>query len=233
MRARDFWVGAASRVILESLRLPVGWVIRTARWDGALSVGERSWQFPANKVVRMKLRIWGVSLIALSAALAAACGAAATATPLATFTPIPSATAVVVDTNRTVQEGDDVAVHYTGTLDSGEQFDSSVGGQPLEFTVGAGQMIPGFDAAVRGMRIGEKKTARLEAADAYGEPRDDLIIEVPREQLPEDIVVGEQGSMGGIPVTILDITDEIVRLDGNHRLAGETLTFEIEIVSIS
>ena len=132
------------------------------------------------------------------------------------------------------KEGDRVSVHYRGTLDSGEVFDSSYDrGAPIFFVVGGGQMISGFDNAVPGMAIGEKKTVRLEPDEAYGERRDDLIFDVPLSQAPPGLSVGDSVplSSGGQAV-VLEITDEIVRVDANHRLAGQTLTFEIELVAI-
>ena len=130
-------------------------------------------------------------------------------------------------------DGDKVAVHYTGTLESGEEFDSSRDREPLSFVLGAGQMIPGFDTAVNGMWVGESKTVRLEPAEAYGERRDDLIIELPIDQLSDgqgegDSVLFQSGAQG----IILEITDEVFRVDVNHRLAGQALTFQIELVSI-
>lgn len=134
---------------------------------------------------------------------------------------------------RVATDGDLVSVHYHGTLDSGEVFDSSRGGDPLKFVVGAGQMIAGFDAAVHGLAVGESVTVRLEAAQAYGEHRDDLEYQVPRDEAPEGIEVGAQVQLsGGAPAVVTQVTDEYVRVDANHPLAGAALTFEIELVSI-
>ena len=170
------------------------------------------------------------------------------ATPTAAPTPTPAAESTVAVTPpaaptpttgetpseaRTAGEGDRVAVHYTGTLDDGEEFDSSRGSEPLSFVVGDGRMITGFDAAVRGMTVGESRTVRMEPAEAYGERRDELLMTFPISQLPEG--VGEGGSVlftnGGQGI-ILEVTSEAFRVDGNHRLAGQALTFEIELVSI-
>ena len=121
-------------------------------------------------------------------------------------------------------EGKKVRVHYTGTLADGTKFDSSLDrGEPLEFTCMAGQMIPGFDAAVKDMELGEKKTVVIPAADAYGEYREDLLQKVPVDQIP-----------GGqpCPVLVRDISDGMVTFDMNHELAGKDLTFEIELVEI-
>ncbi len=134
---------------------------------------------------------------------------------------------------RVAAVGDQVRVHYNGTLDSGEVFDSSRGGEPLAFEVGSVQMIAGFDAAVRGLAVGESVTVRLDPEQAYGERRDDLIIEVPKSQAPSGLAVGDSVQLGtGGRGVILEITAEMVRVDANHSLAGQTLTFEIQLVSI-
>lgn len=130
------------------------------------------------------------------------------------------------------ETGDTVSVHYRGTLDNGEEFDSSRGREPLTFTIGVGQVIEGFDSAVTGMAIGESKTVRLEAAEAYGERRDDLVLAVPKEQAPEGLEEGQQVLLGNTPATVIDVNDTEVTVDANHPLAGEALTFEIELVAI-
>ena len=139
-----------------------------------------------------------------------------------------------------VKNGDVVAVHYTGRLTTGEQFDSSQGREPLEFTVGAGQMIAGFDAGVVGMAIGDKKTNNISPEDAYGEWHEENTIAYPKENLPADlqIEVGMQLTMRTqdgrpFPVTVHEITEEAVVLDANHMLAGKELVFDIEMVSIN
>lgn len=137
-------------------------------------------------------------------------------------------------------EGKTLRVHYRGTLDDGTQFDSSYDrGETLEFVCGAGQMIAGFDAAVKDMAAGEKKTVHIPAAEAYGERRDDLIIEFPAAQVPniEQISVGDKlflsGPMGQpVPVTVLKVDEHGVVLDANHELAGKDLTFDIELVEV-
>lgn len=138
------------------------------------------------------------------------------------------------------KQGDTVKVHYTGKLQDGNVFDSSVNREPLEFTLGAGNMIPGFEQAVQGMSIGEKKTAEIPSEQAYGEKREDMIISVPRENVPGDIEpeVGQQLAIqqqGGqqVPVTVTEVTEEKVVLDANHPLAGKDLVFEIELVEIA
>lgn len=135
---------------------------------------------------------------------------------------------------------DTVKVHYTGKLTDGEIFDTSVHREPLEFTVGAGQMIKGFDAAVDGMELNEKKTVTIAAAEAYGERNEELIQHVPRTQLPEGMnpEVGQtlmaQGQ-GGQPIelTVTETADNSVTVDANHKLAGKDLVFEIELVEIA
>jgi peptidylprolyl isomerase len=135
------------------------------------------------------------------------------------------------------QSGDTVRVHYCGTLDDGTLFDSSeddANEAPLEFTLGAGDVVPGFDAAVTGMLVGERKTVTIPAADAYGERSEDLVQEIPIEQFGGQ--VPEPGtqvqSPDGATATIVEVGDETVTVDFNHRLAGEDLTFEIELVEI-
>jgi FKBP-type peptidyl-prolyl cis-trans isomerase 2 len=137
------------------------------------------------------------------------------------------------ETSRVVVDGDTVSVHYRGTLDSGAVFDSSEGREPISFTVGGGQVIPGFNAAVRGLSVGDTVTVRIEPEQAYGQRRDDLIIEIPLSSLPQGVKPGDQvrDQQGGTAI-VLEITDEVVRLDANHALAGEALTFEIQLVSV-
>ncbi len=125
-------------------------------------------------------------------------------------------------------------VHYTGTLDSGEEFDSSRGREPLGFEVGDGRMISGFDAAVRGMGVGDSITVRLEPKDAYGERLDRLVIEYPIDQLPPGLGEGDGVQYeNGFTGVILEVAAETFKVDANHRLAGEALTFEIELVSVN
>ena len=137
------------------------------------------------------------------------------------------------------KNGDIVEVHYTGTLENGTVFDTSEGRDPLKFTLGQGQMIPGFEQAVLGMEIGESKNFTIPADEAYGPYSDDLIQVVNREDLQPglDPEVGQQlqGAQpgGGISVGIVtNVTDTTITVDFNHRLAGEDLTFEIELMSI-
>jgi peptidylprolyl isomerase len=139
-----------------------------------------------------------------------------------------------------VKSGDTVRVHYTGTLTDGQTFDSSEGKDPLEFTVGSGQIIPGLDSAVEGMAVGDKKTVEVPVDQAYGQPDPNAQQAVPRTDIPEDIpldlgtqlqVQTPQGQV--MPVTVVEVTDEQVVLDANHPLAGKDLTFAIEVVEIT
>ncbi len=139
-----------------------------------------------------------------------------------------------------VENGMFVSVHYTGTLDSGQQFDSSAGRPPLEFKVGGGQMIKGFDAAVVGMSLNEEKTFTIPPEDAYGERNDEQMHEFPRAEIPPEITpeVGQTLALTSpegqqIPARIVAVDDEKVTFDLNHPLAGESLTFKIEVVGIS
>ena len=139
----------------------------------------------------------------------------------------------------TAKSGDTVRIHYTGTLNDGTEFDSSSGRDPLEFALGGGQVIPGFDSAVDGMSVGEKKTVTIEPAEAYGERHEQLVQEVPKSALPEEIdpAVGmhlqsrsPEGQVLNLVVT--EVADESITVDGNHPLAGQALTFDIELVEI-
>ena len=137
------------------------------------------------------------------------------------------------------QSGDTVRVHYTGTLEDGSQFDSSRGGEPLEFALGQGQLIAGFENAVADLSTGESCSVTLAPDDAYGASNPEMIQDVPRTMMPEglDLQAGMvlQGQAGDGQVnnfTVVSFTDETVKLDANHPLAGKTLTFEIELVEI-
>ena len=135
------------------------------------------------------------------------------------------------------KNGDQVRVHYTGRLGDGQVFDSSRDGEPLEFTVGAGEVIPGFDEGVRGMQVGESKTIEIEPENAYGPRRDALVTQVSREaaQFPVEPQVGMHFGLplqdgNQIEVVITEVTDTHVTIDGNHPLAGEKLIFDVELV---
>ncbi len=135
-------------------------------------------------------------------------------------------------------KGDTVKVHYTGTLSSGEEFDSSREREPLEFELGAGMVIPGFDAAVLELEPGESVTVTIPAEEAYGERQDELIQSLPLEffgeQLPEEGWMLQLQSEDGniIPAVVVSVDDDSATLDINHPLAGQDLTFEINLVEI-
>ena len=137
------------------------------------------------------------------------------------------------------KSGDTVKIHYTGTLDDGTQFDSSQGREPLEFEVGSGQVIPGFDKAVEGMAVGDSKSVRIEADEAYGPRHEQLVQEVDRSLLPDDLNpeagMALQSSSPDGQVTqfmVTDVSDESITVDANHPLAGQALSFDIELVAI-
>ena len=139
-----------------------------------------------------------------------------------------------------VIKGSKVKVHYAGSLTTGEIFDSSEGKEPLEFEVGSGMMIGGFDDAVYGMEIGDKKKAEIPSKDAYGEINQELIIEFSRDKLPADLkpevgmkLAMDNGSGQQIPVSITAVNEKSIEIDANHELAGKDLIFEIEMVEIS
>ena len=138
-----------------------------------------------------------------------------------------------------VKEGDTVRVHYRGRLENGAVFDESTGGEPLEFRVGAQQVISGFDEGVRGMTVGERRTVEIEADDAYGPRVEQLVSSVSREgmNMEGEPEVGMSLLMNlpdgnQIPLTVTEVTDTHVTLDANHPLAGERLIFDIELVEI-
>ncbi|HSH12892.1 MAG TPA: peptidylprolyl isomerase [Desulfurivibrionaceae bacterium] len=139
----------------------------------------------------------------------------------------------------TAKKGDNVKIHYTGTLRDGSVFDSSAGRDPLAFRLGSGQVIPGFDEAVLGMGIGNTKSVTIPPAKAYGQRNEELVISVPRNQVPPEIKpeVGLKLQMGGangelVMVEVIEVDDDHITLDANPPLAGKELTFQIELVAI-
>ena len=137
------------------------------------------------------------------------------------------------------KSGDTVRIHYTGTLEDGTQFDSSSGRDPLEFALGGGQVIPGFDSAVDGMAVGDSKTVTIQPDDAYGQRHEQLIQQVPKSALPEDMTpeVGmalQSQSPDGqtMNLVVVGVEEDSITLDANHPLSGQALTFEIELVEI-
>jgi peptidylprolyl isomerase len=141
----------------------------------------------------------------------------------------------------TIKKGDNVSVHYTGTLEDGTVFDSSKKhDQTLDFEVGSGQLIKGFDEALIGMKIGETKNVTLKPEEAYGEHNQQLIQEVPKEaakNIPdpkEGMIIGLQGPQGqNLQATITKVEEETITFDLNHPLAGKTLNFEITVESVN
>ncbi|RKX28436.1 MAG: peptidylprolyl isomerase [Candidatus Zixiibacteriota bacterium] len=139
-----------------------------------------------------------------------------------------------------VKEGDKVKVHYTGKLEDGTVFDSSENRPPLEFEIGKGSVIPGFEQGVVGMELNGKKTVTIAPEEAYGQRRDELMVEVTKNEFPPDIdpTIGQQLQIKRpdghiIDVTITKVEGEQVTLDANHPLAGKTLVFDIELVEIA
>ena len=140
---------------------------------------------------------------------------------------------------KQAQDGDTVRIHYTGTLDDGTQFDSSADREPIEFTLGGNNVIPGFEAGVTGMQVGEQKNIHIPAEEAYGQRNENLVEEVPLQQFPEDMQLqvgmhlqaqSPNGESFNVVVTALG--EASATLDGNHPLAGEALNFELELVEI-
>lgn len=137
------------------------------------------------------------------------------------------------------KSGDTVRLHYTGTLTDGSKFDSSEGRDPLEFTLGGGQIIPGLEREIFGMKVGDKKTVTAVADEAYGQPNPAALQDVPRDTIPPEIelAIGGQLQVSAqdgqqMTVTITAITDEVVTMDANHPLAGQDLIFDVELVEI-
>ncbi len=200
---------------------------------------------PIRPLQEFSLRIRHFAVVVLVLGLLAAACSSSSATesdaPAATTTAGGETAPDTTSTTQTtpekgfiVQDGDIVDVHYIGTLDDGSQFDSSRDRDvPFTFTVGTGQVISGFDEAVRGGEVGDVRTVRMEAKDAYGEWSEDNVLEVPLNPDQDDVEVGDEVYLtNGQPAIVLEVTEDTVKLDVNHRLAGEALTFEIEILAI-
>ena len=138
-----------------------------------------------------------------------------------------------------VKAGDTVRIHYTGTLNDGSTFDSSAGREPLEFVVGSGQIIPGLDSALPGMKVGDTKVVEVPADQAYGAHNPEGVQAIPRDQFPDNIPLDpgtqlqvQTADGRALPVTITEVSEDAVVLDANHALAGKDLTFDIELVEI-
>lgn len=136
-----------------------------------------------------------------------------------------------------VEKGKVIAVHYTGRVASGEIFDNTEGKAPLKFQVGSGQIIKGFENALIGKNIGDKVSVNLTSDEAYGQIREDLIVEVKKEQMPGEVTIGQSLSAQAdngqqINVLVKEVKEDIIIIDGNHPLAGKDISFEIEIVEI-
>lgn len=138
-----------------------------------------------------------------------------------------------------VKKGDTIRVHYAGKLEDGKEFDSSLNRQPLQFEVGAGSVINGFEDAVIGLQQGEKKTVTIQPEEGYGHYDENLLVEMPKKSVPEGItpevgmrlqIVNQQKQ--ALPVVVTEILDESIKLDANHPLAGKVLSFDIEVVEI-
>jgi peptidylprolyl isomerase len=138
-----------------------------------------------------------------------------------------------------IEAGKTVKVHYKGTLDSGEVFDSSEGRDPIEFEIGAGTVIPGFEAAVAMMQVNETANVTIPCAEAYGEINENMVGQIERAQLPDEIepeigmVLSMTSPDGEIPVRIVALDEDMLTLDANHPLAGENLNFELTLVEVS
>lgn len=175
-----------------------------------------------------------IAIIALIAAVIFAGCLEKDETPPSTPTPLSTSTLTA-----TAKEGDSVKVHYTGTLDDGSVFDTSIGGAPLQFTIGEGQVIPGFEQGVLGMKLGESKTVKIPVDQAYGPYQESLVWTLDRDQLPEGMepevglrltLFQENGQI--IPVTVIEVFESNVTVDANHPMAGKDLTFDIQLVEI-
>jgi peptidylprolyl isomerase len=203
---------------------------------------------PHNKNLRdLVFFMKGFALLMVVGLLLLGCVSQPQATPTPSASQAPSASPTVEVSQMAAQKGDLVSVDYVGTLDDGTVFDTSLQAEaikanlplrpsysPLEFTVGAGQMIQGFDSGVVGMKEGEEKTVKLEPAQAYGEWKQELVLEVPKSRFSENVTVGSvmQASNGALG-KVIEVTNSTVKIDFNHELAGKALTFRIMMRKIT
>jgi FKBP-type peptidyl-prolyl cis-trans isomerase 2 len=138
-----------------------------------------------------------------------------------------------------VRDGQTAKIRYVGTLDDGSVFDSSEGKEPLSFELGSGSVVPGLENTVRDMDVGETKTVHLDPRQAYGDVHEELIAIVPKERFPDSIdprpglAIQVQTEQGVLPARIVDVSDEGVRIDANHPLAGKELTFEVSLLEVA
>lgn len=181
------------------------------------------------------MRRYLVPLAVVLALLVTGCGGSDTTTPTSTPSPASTPAPAVIQ----AKSGDTVAVHYTGRLDDGTVFDTSVEREPLRLTLGQGQYIPAFEQAIIGMKPGESRTVSIPANEAYGPYREELVVVVDRAQLPPDLEIevgmlleSPQPGGGTVMFIVIDVSESSVTLDANHRLAGKDLTFDIELVEI-
>lgn len=140
---------------------------------------------------------------------------------------------------QNVETGNTVKVHYTGKLENGQVFDSSANREPLEFVIGKGQMIPGFESGILGMALNEKKTIKIGANEAYGPVREELFFDVKKEQLPAEIkpeigmeLVSKNQDGSEARVIVTEVKEDDITIDANHPLAGKDLTFDVEVIEI-
>jgi FKBP-type peptidyl-prolyl cis-trans isomerase 2 len=137
-----------------------------------------------------------------------------------------------------MKQGDKVKVHYTGTLSDGKVFDSSEGKNPLEFEIGAKQVIPGFENGIKAMKLNEEKTIKIKAEEAYGKRDERMVVSIPKDQFKQEVQVGGMLLLKGpqgqqLRAIVTDVTKDIIKIDLNHPLAGKDLNFKVKIVGIN
>ena len=171
----------------------------------------------------------GLSAALLAIVLLAACGGGGGG-----GTSTGTATVAAGQAGRVAKNGDKVAIHYTGTLDDGTEFDSSKGREPLTFTLGTRAVIAGFERAVTGLEVGKSRKVHIEPKDAYGERREDLVVSIPAAEAPAGLQVGQVVPLqNGARAKVVAVTLQTVTIDANHELAGKALNFDIQLVSIN